>query len=505
MRLPSLRLLVIISFLLLGNVIFAQVRLKAFDEPATIIPPVGYSATREYPVLVFLPYTTGTSEEQARAFGVIPGEQKDFFLVLPAGRFMRDDYLPDFMQFVRWYEQRLLIDLESTMAQYSIDSDRIYLAGYSLGGDLAWALSVRNPYMFAGAVMAGTRASYPISETDRADLKNNGFRAAFAIGDQDAEERTVGIDRAYRTLVQDDMPAVFETYPGGHEQLPKAMALEMIAYITGETVKAGDQGSGGLRFASGSGQGGLGKAADVAKSIILREPSLNFGLKYEPFFELGSEGLMSARRHSLQFRAEGLFDDIYLRGLTTLESRNTTTAYSLRGVRQEVAVGFGRNSMWGAGFGWDWHRWMNYSGEGEAQEGDAQSEFNLSAFWIHPRRMRGIPASVLQFRYNIPRFLNPFAAAALFNGELLYHLHVTEGIMLSAAVGSYLEQNRPYDDQSRALNALDHVLYWQAAFSFRAPGSLRWYLGHTGRHVEQIGRSDGEYGGVWRIAVEYLY
>ena len=120
-------------FIGLGLSAVGQARSPYFDQVARIVPPHNYDSSRRYPAIVFLPYTTGTSEAQARSFGIPPGEQEEFVVILPAGRFNRDDYLPNFMQFVEWYEERLMKDLNAALSQVSIDPGRIYLAGYSLG------------------------------------------------------------------------------------------------------------------------------------------------------------------------------------------------------------------------------------------------------------------------------------------------------------------------------------------------------------------------------------
>ncbi|NBF39418.1 MAG: hypothetical protein GVY14_03285, partial [Spirochaetes bacterium] len=89
-----------------------------------------------------------------------------------------------------------IFELDSVLENYSADPDRIYLGGYSLGGDLSWALSVRNPELFAGAVIAGSRTSYPVDTATLETLRSRGFRGSFLIGNRDSPARYDGINRS---------------------------------------------------------------------------------------------------------------------------------------------------------------------------------------------------------------------------------------------------------------------------------------------------------------------
>ncbi len=511
-------------------------------EDPQLIPPRGYEAGGQYPVVVFLPYTGGSAAEQAAAFGFAVGRQPDFLLILPPGRFSRSDYESDFPAFVDEYERTVLDLLSAASQQYSIDQNRIYLAGYSLGGDLAWALSVRNPSLFAGAVVAGSRSSYPITAEARRALRQNGFRAAFLIGSDDSDDRITGIDRAYRTLNQDGITAVFQEFDGGHELPPQTTLQNMLSFAAAQAVvmSAPSAGRSGTNRAPGAGSaaGGAADASDSAgnpqagspaqsgsvypdendgvgetqwdrvgaaiKSAVFRQPSRHFGLQYDPFFAVGRDGFQRSQRHALTLRAEGLFNDIYLRGLSVLEERETSGDYRLGGFRQEIAIAYGQTSMLGLGLGWDWGRWMDYTGDGAASS-DAVREYTLSAFWILPRGMRATPASVLQLRYTIPRSLNSYVSEQLLNLEVLYHIHVNTEIRLNAAAGIVTDQNQPYTSPDGIANALDRRMYWTAGFSYTIPPALRWTISHTGTDIRVVDGAHPGYSGLWHLSVEYLY
>ena len=511
--------LVFVLVLVPPTTLSAQTRSAFFDQPAQIIPPEGYSSRNLYPAIIFLPYTTGTSQDQARAFGIVPGGQQEFFVILPAGRFQSHDYLPNFIQFVEWYEQRLLNDLNTALASYSIDPNRLYLAGYSLGGDLGWALTARNPDLFAGAVMAGTRASYPMTEGSREVLGMTGYRGYFLIGDREHPDRENGIRLAFSQLNSGGVRALLQTYPGGHEVPPQGHLTAGLEFITQAQRTAwtptsqGRQGTTGSVVSPASPSAAIRPGSSIpwgsmARGVFLRHPSMYFGLRYVPNFDIGAEGFSSPAVHQGQFRAEGLFDDIYLRGLTTLGSLPLSTEYSMNSLTQEIALAYGGRSMWGLGFGWDWTRWFKAAednGEISSPEDAPLRRFTASAFWIHPRRMQGVPASVLELKYQIPQTLSPFIAAHVFNGELRYRIHVTDRILLTAGLGSTTVQNAPVGDSSDLSEALDHELYWSAGFGFRAPGPFRWSVNHTGSRVAPVGGEGSGYRGSWSFALEYMF
>ncbi|GAB6088687.1 dienelactone hydrolase family protein [Spirochaeta dissipatitropha] len=503
----------LISLLLMAAVsisLQAQQRSAYFDQPADIVLPSGYRQSGKYPLIVFLPYTTGTAGAQARSFGVVPGEQSDYIVLLPKGTFYRDDYLPNFTQFVEWVDERLQQDLRYAMENYAVDVERMYLAGYSLGGDLSWALSQKNPGMFAGAVMAGTRASYPATQGTVRQLADSGYRAAFIIGSQETPERKQGIERAHETLTAAQIETMFRTYQGGHQIPPRDLLGESLQFISRSSI----QSAGSI----GTAQGTMGRSAQgsgpssfppIVAAVLTRDPGQHVGLRYDPWFDISGDGFGRSYEHSFQIRAEGQFDDIYLRTITTLESLELTKSYRQQAFSQHIALAYGYNVMWGAGISWDWFRRFSAGEEILSEAGvdpsDIARNFQLSAFWIHPRRMRGLPASVLELRYTIPHGFSPFSAVHVFNADVRYHLHVTDWLKLKGGLASYTVQNSPYIAEAEDMRqSLDHVLQWRAGVGIRVPGPWRWEIQHTGRRVQPLDSDPLPYRAVWGIALEYL-
>lgn len=207
-----------------------QPRPSFLDQPAEVVVPADYDPSVAYPVYVFLPYTGGRAIDfYSRMLDFI--ERDNALVVLPSGRPRSVDYLPDFMSFVRWYEERLLTDLARIERQYSVDSDRIVVAGFSLGGDLGWALALRNPDRFAGAVMAGTRASYPAPRGSVETLNRRGFRGAFIIGRSELAARAEGIERAESLLRGGGVETRFRTVEGGHTYGSASEVVEALYWV----------------------------------------------------------------------------------------------------------------------------------------------------------------------------------------------------------------------------------------------------------------------------------
>lgn len=54
----------------------------------------------------------------------------------------------------------VLASLRDAMRRFSIDSDRVYLSGHSLGGDAAWDIGLAHPDLWAGVLLVGASAVY---------------------------------------------------------------------------------------------------------------------------------------------------------------------------------------------------------------------------------------------------------------------------------------------------------------------------------------------------------
>jgi predicted esterase len=83
-------------------------------------------------------------------------------MVLASGRGSPDDYrtAAAWSGTIDRYEREVRADLRALTARLRVDTTRFVVAGFSLGGDLAWALTLRNPDLLHGAIVMASRATY---------------------------------------------------------------------------------------------------------------------------------------------------------------------------------------------------------------------------------------------------------------------------------------------------------------------------------------------------------
>lgn len=155
----------------------------------------------------------------------------DYVAILPAGSPSTSDYLPGFSRFVGWLETRVLADLARAKSEHSVDDQRIYLAGFSLGGDSSWALLARHPEIFRGAVVMGSRASARPTRTGLALLRSRACRVAFAIGSSDDAARVSGAERAYAAVQAGNVPSQLAHYEGAHSAPDPDTLASLVRFV----------------------------------------------------------------------------------------------------------------------------------------------------------------------------------------------------------------------------------------------------------------------------------
>ncbi|MCB9611991.1 MAG: dienelactone hydrolase family protein [Sandaracinus sp.] len=208
----------------------AQTRSAAFDLPAEIEVVGAPAAGERLPLVVFLPWTGGEAREMFDAARAqMPFER--YVALLPRGRFGREDYLPAFGQFVTWMEERVLADLELAGTRHAIDPARVYLVGFSLGGDTSWALLTRHPEVFAGAVVLGSRTGARPRGSAARVFRERRRRVAFGMGEADEAVRVRGVERAFARAEAAHLDAVLVRYPGGHGLPPPETLRALLARV----------------------------------------------------------------------------------------------------------------------------------------------------------------------------------------------------------------------------------------------------------------------------------
>jgi len=172
-----------------------QARPTYLDEPVKLEIIGRLDAGEKYPLVIFLPFTTGSAEKYYSFVGPYVGLEK-YLAIIPQGTVQTGDYLPEFFSYLKWYEQRLITDLQDIMKNYPVDPGRVYITGFSVGGDLSWALLIRRKELLAGALILGSRCSYVHTQKDLKYLQYHKKRIVLLIGDEDLPERVKGMQAA---------------------------------------------------------------------------------------------------------------------------------------------------------------------------------------------------------------------------------------------------------------------------------------------------------------------
>jgi poly(3-hydroxybutyrate) depolymerase len=190
---------------------------EPYNLPYRLFVPTGYSAASSYPLIVFMHGigelgTNNTAQMGNHANGataLVSAENQAVhpcFMILPQAHDGWD--AATFGQIVR-----LIGQLEST---YSIDPDRIYATGLSLGGAGTWSFITQYPALFAAAV---PQSGWGAGNYDRiVSLPVWNFHAA-----NDGTVNVSGSDDAVRNLRAAGGRVIYTRYDtGGHGIWPVA-------------------------------------------------------------------------------------------------------------------------------------------------------------------------------------------------------------------------------------------------------------------------------------------
>jgi len=216
-------------------------------ERSLVLTPANYDPKKKYPLLFILPATTqnaamlienyvGSLQDKKyrqQTFNELTtGIKQEFILVLPPGYGSYQDHTgPGFSNCIARYDACIKNELAKLQTEYGIDTTKLYLAGFSLGGDLTWALMQRNPGMFKGGVVMGSRCSF-YKEGSMKILAQNKAKFYFGMGGLEDEVRLKGSTNARAKLKA--AAIVFNYYEipqAGHEPLPLDKFREALNFV----------------------------------------------------------------------------------------------------------------------------------------------------------------------------------------------------------------------------------------------------------------------------------
>lgn len=194
----------------------AQTRPAWFDTPATIrVIGTPHSGER-LPLLIVLP---PTGDSATNVFAAIAPRiaLERYVVMLPEGVPARSDYARDFDRFLGWFDARLTADIATARTRYPIDPQRIVVIGFSLGGDLAWALIGRHADLYRGAFVMGSHCASPVGARALSTLRASDARVVLAIGTLDNPSRVHGLTNAFERLQHAHVASQMFRFPGAHE------------------------------------------------------------------------------------------------------------------------------------------------------------------------------------------------------------------------------------------------------------------------------------------------
>jgi len=235
-----LQLIIIACFSCLTTSSYGQYYATRIPVESKLILPPDYNPSKSYPIVVMLPFTSGDAEYMFNAYAkeahstatTLSGKLGDilvtfnaqelenpqsFVVLLPRGRGSRRDHSwRGFKACYEKYEERILKDIKKFAKPYHLNTSKIYLTGVSLGGDLGWALSQRNPNFFQGAIVMGSRCSYPPPKGTLALMREKDYTFFMTMGMKEANDRLVGIRYARKLLDSMQVRSIYKEMPDMH-------------------------------------------------------------------------------------------------------------------------------------------------------------------------------------------------------------------------------------------------------------------------------------------------
>ena len=175
-------------------------------------PPPEYAPGRFYPVLIAL-HETGTSPSDAILRWGEFAARHGYFLVAPAWeRFPNQPY-----QFTAEEQAGALDALRDLRRHFWIDSDRVFIAGFAEGANMALDVGYSHPDLFAGVVSMGGRPK----RFSQRYWRNSQYLPTYLVdGDMDGDA-VVAIRSQLEEITPRGFPTFFAMYKGrGQEWYP---------------------------------------------------------------------------------------------------------------------------------------------------------------------------------------------------------------------------------------------------------------------------------------------
>lgn len=196
-----------------ADTLLAQAKKKEWKP--IIYTPEDYDTTKQYPLFIGLHGYGGSPTHFARSTARMLAEQ-GYICAIPYGNVVHGLTSFSWAKMIEC-EEVILKFIKEIESQYSIDTSRIILLGYSQGGSRAFSIGLRNPDVFKGIIaVAGT--------FDEEELKGHlekligrDLSVFIMIGQKDRKKRIESNRRAKELLEKYGIRVHLDVYPGvGH-------------------------------------------------------------------------------------------------------------------------------------------------------------------------------------------------------------------------------------------------------------------------------------------------
>lgn len=214
------------------------------EKKALVIPPASYDQGKRYPLLVVLhPYGDYKASFAERFKKIADAQQA--ILMCPTGqvliapkKYAWFTSVADFLATFRKEQRDVWEEIERVRKEYSVDPDRIYLAGYSQGATLAFTMGLRNPQYLAGVLaIAGYYKMETVVEEWLPISGGHALPVAILQPQDDTDENVEQARNARDRLGPAGVNVHYVEYDGGRA-LPSAEAItKALEWLLGQKKK----------------------------------------------------------------------------------------------------------------------------------------------------------------------------------------------------------------------------------------------------------------------------
>lgn len=166
--------------LLLSLLTVATYSLHAQQSQCRTSIPQNYDSTKTYPVIFVLPGMGG-------GYPMLPAELngQSFIIAEVQGT---ESLAGGFDKTIERGQAAILPELARLKSKYSLDTNKIILAGFSLGGDVAFAIALKYPQVFKGIFIMSSRST---SRVKAETIKGLPVKFYFTVGGSDPRRKEV--------------------------------------------------------------------------------------------------------------------------------------------------------------------------------------------------------------------------------------------------------------------------------------------------------------------------